>query len=50
MKYLTPIIAIVCVTIIEVVALVNGFDGALLGLSMTVIGGICGYEIKKIRG
>lgn len=38
-------IAIICITIIESVALMNGIDGSYLALSFTAIGGIIGVSL-----
>jgi len=45
------IAAIIAVMIIECVALNKGFNGTILALSMTIIGGIVGWNIpqRKLR-
>lgn len=45
----TPIVAIVCITILEVTALVKGVDGAVFGLAITALAGLGGYELKILR-
>jgi hypothetical protein len=42
-------IAILAITAIEIVALLRGIDGTILAGALTVIGGIAGYQIKKVR-
>ena len=41
------LVAIVCLTIIVVVCLVQGIDHAVVATVAAIIGGIAGYEIKK---
>lgn len=48
-KMIVPCLAIVCLTILEIVALLNGVDGALFSGVIIVIGGIAGYKIKGMR-
>lgn len=43
------ILAILCITALEVLALANGINGALLAGSIAVIAGLGGYEIGKKR-
>lgn len=43
------ICGIASVTILEIVALCNGIDGALLTTAIAVIAGMAGYEIKNMR-
>lgn len=45
----TPIIAMVCITILECFALSHGVNGAVFGIAIAVIGGLGGYEVHKIR-
>ena len=33
------------VTVLEILAIVRGIDGAVLSLAFTIIGGLCGYSI-----
>ena len=40
----------VCITIIEAVALASGINGILLSLAVAALAGIAGYELKVIRG
>lgn len=48
-KYLIPIIAIGCITVLEAIALFKGIDGTILSLSFASIGGIIGYCFKSAR-
>lgn len=41
--------AILAVAAIEIVALLCGVDGTILAGALTVIGGVAGYQIKKVR-
>lgn len=49
MKYGTAVIAILCLTILEIVALVQGINGALFGIAMSSIAGLGGYSVAKAR-
>jgi hypothetical protein len=40
-------LAIICVTALEVIALCNGINGALLAGSIAIIAGLGGYEVKR---
>lgn len=44
----TVIIAILCITALEVVALTQGIDGAIFGVAIAAIAGLGGYEIKAV--
>lgn len=44
MKDTVIIFAILSILIIELVALFNGIDGAILMGSLTIIGGLAGYK------
>jgi len=44
-----PIIAIICIAILEAIALLKGIDGTIFSVSCAIIGGLGGYEIKVIR-
>ncbi|NVM22280.1 MAG: hypothetical protein HWN68_10935 [Desulfobacterales bacterium] len=46
---LTPVIAMLCITGLEVVALTNGINGAIFGVAIAAIAGLGGYEIKVLR-
>jgi len=46
---LSPTIAIIGVVSLETVALNNGIDGAILAGALAIIGGLGGYQVKKIR-
>lgn len=43
------IVAILCITILMVVALVNNIDGRLLALAITIISGLGGFVLGKGR-
>jgi len=45
----TPIVAMICIAGLEALALVQGVDGALLGLAFAAIAGLGGYELKVLR-
>lgn len=45
----TPIMAIVCITALQCVALAYGVDGALFGLAIAAIAGLGGYQLHKAR-
>jgi len=46
---LIPIIAIICITILEGIALLKGINGTIFSVSCAIIGGLGGYQIKVIR-
>jgi len=39
--------AIVCLTVLEVVALMKGIDGAMFMAIVVIMAGIAGFEVKK---
>lgn len=39
--------AIICITTVEVVALLKEMDGVLFGLALVAIAGIAGFKLKK---
>ena len=43
------ILAIICITALEGIALANGVDGAVFGVAIAAIAGLGGYEIKVWR-
>jgi len=45
----TVIIAMLCITTLEIVALLTGVDGAVFGIGIAAISGLGGYEIHKLR-
>jgi len=45
----TPVVAIVCITALEVVALLQGINGAVFGIVIAALAGLGGYEIKVLR-
>jgi len=46
-RYLVPVIAILCITSLEGIALVKGIDGMLLASSIGGIGVIVGYFSRR---
>ena len=48
-KAIVTIVAIVCITVLEALALLKGIDGALFSLSLSVIGGLVGYKFKEVK-
>ncbi len=42
-----PVVAIVCITILEAIALVKGIDGILLANIIAIIAGLGGYSLGK---
>ncbi len=44
---IATIIAILCITALEVVAITQGVNGALLAGSIAVIAGLGGYAVKR---
>jgi len=42
----TPIVAMVCITLLEVVALLQGINGAVFGIVIAALAGLGGYEIR----
>jgi len=44
---ITSIIAIICITALEVVAITQGINGALLAGSIAIIAGLGGYAVKR---
>ena len=44
----TPIVAIICLFGLEVVALLKGVDGVLLGIVVAAIAGLGGYKTKAV--
>ncbi len=45
----TKIVAIICLTMLECVALLKGIDGQALSLITTIIGGLAGYSIAQVK-
>jgi len=45
----TIIIAILCITILEVCALYNGINGAMFGVAIAAVAGLGGYQVKSIK-
>ncbi|MBA7538065.1 hypothetical protein ES705_30339 [subsurface metagenome] len=46
---LTPLVAIIAVSLVVVYALSKGIDGAVLMPGLAIIGGLGGYQLKKIK-
>jgi hypothetical protein len=44
------IVALGCITVLEIAALASGINGVLFATSLAIIGGIAGYELKAMRG
>ena len=38
------IVAMVCITVLEIIALLKGIDGALLSMVIAVLAGLAGYK------
>ena len=48
MKPIT-VVAILCITILEVAAIVTGIDGAMFGVAIGAVAGLAGYQVKGQR-
>ena len=48
-KWLNPALAIVCITTIEILAIVNDMNGALLAGSVAIIAGLGGYSVARLK-
>lgn len=48
-RLITSIIGMIIIGILEYTALKVGIDSYMLGLSFALIGGLAGYNIKKIK-
>lgn len=46
---ITPIIAILCITALEIVAITQGVNGAILGIVVAAIAGLGGWQAKNLR-
>ncbi len=42
------VLAILAITLIEIIAILNDTDGYMLGLALVVIAGLGGYSLKKL--
>jgi hypothetical protein len=49
-KYIVSVIAISAVTLIELYALTIGINGTALSLSVACVGGLGGYNLRKVMG
>jgi len=45
--WIVGVVACVCISVIEVIALLHNIDGTMLALAFAVIGGVAGYNLKK---
>lgn len=45
----TPIVVVICLTILEAIALIKGVNGAIFGLVVTALAGLGGYELKVLK-
>ena len=45
----TPIVAMVCIVTLEIVALLQGINGAIFGIVIAALAGLGGYEVKVLR-
>ena len=43
------IVAMVCITVLEVVALLKGIDGSLLSMVVAVLAGLAGYKYREAK-
>ena len=46
---LTPILAILCITALEVVAISQGINGATVGIVIAALAGLGGWQAKNIK-
>ena len=46
---LITIVAIICICILEIVALLKGIDGAMLATVFTLISGLAGYKVGELK-
>ena len=46
---IAPIIAILCITILEIVAITQGINGVALAAACTIIAGLGGWTAKKVK-
>ena len=44
----TPIVAIICITVLEAIALLMGVNGVLFSLAIAALSGLGGYQIKSM--
>ena len=43
------VVAMICITALEMVAMAQGFNGLLLTLAIGAVAGLGGYEVKNVR-
>ena len=43
----TIVVGIICITILEGIALMKGMDGTMLALSLSTIAGVLGYHARR---
>jgi len=48
MRLLVPLTAILCLTLLEVVALLKGIDGKVLVLTVSGIAGVGGFSLSRV--
>lgn len=48
-EIIVPITAMLCIVGLEVVAILNNINGAILSLAVAAVAGLGGYEIKVLR-
>ncbi|GAI63359.1 unnamed protein product [marine sediment metagenome] len=48
-EVIVPLAAMLCIVILEVMAVLNHIDGAVLSLAVAAVAGLGGYEIKVLR-
>lgn len=48
-KIIIGLTAIACITLLEVVAIICGIDGAYFGIVVAAVSGLAGYEIKTVK-
>lgn len=46
---ITPILAILCITALEIVAITQGVNGATFGLVIAALAGLGGWQAKNIK-
>jgi len=46
-RLIISVVAIICITILEAIALSKGIDGAMLMSALSIIGGIAGYKLRE---
>jgi len=44
-----PVVAMICIVVLEVVALIQGIDGAAFGVVIAAVAGLGGYQVKALK-